>query len=322
MEPDQAAVPERRDEGGAVPVAAAHPGGGAKSSQERPIEQIVRSLAVIAAMFYVVGFLTANSYLYLLGVSDFSLLRTRFILTGVLVLAPLAFALAFGVYAAIDAAVYEERGSGFNRTLLWLASDVLLPFALYFALFSFVAENDILTAAIDAALLSVTCSVIVLALLAALAVHRRTDRRPVSHLFYGGDRAITERFNHRFGIPAALVEQLAFVIAGTLLFLAYVGLFGSRFYPDLPEQIGGGRPRTTQLLIAAGSEATVNRLGLAVTAADPLSPPVQLLWEGEESYVIRLPLPRQRAVVQIDHGLVDGVVTGATLTPVAATDPP
>lgn len=289
--------------------------------QKMPIEQLIRSFAIVAAAFYVVGFLTANSYLYLLGVSDFSLLRTRFILTGVMVIAPLAFALTFGIYAAIDLSVFEWRGGSVNRTWLWIASDVLLPFALYFGLFAVVAENAVTSALVDAALLSVACSILVLAFLASLAIHRRTDRHPVSHLFYQGDRAIGQRFNERFGVPGALVENLAFVVIGTLLFLLYVGLFGQRFYPILPEQLGGGRARTAQLLIVPDAAAAVNRLGIAVTAEDLLSPPVELLWEGENSYVIRLPAPRQRAVVQISHDLVEGVVTGQALPPLASATP-
>jgi hypothetical protein len=53
----------------------------------------VRSVTIVGALFYVLGFLTTNAYLYKLGVSNFSLLRTRFILTGVITLAPLALAL-------------------------------------------------------------------------------------------------------------------------------------------------------------------------------------------------------------------------------------
>ena len=60
------------------------------------IETLVRSVAIVGAIFCVLGFLTTNAYLYKLGVSDFSLLRTRFILTGVLTLAPLVLALIGG----------------------------------------------------------------------------------------------------------------------------------------------------------------------------------------------------------------------------------
>ena len=60
---------------------------------------------------------------------------------------------------------------------------------------------------------------------------------------------------------------------------------------------------------------------LDVTGVAQLSPPVQLLWEREESYVIPLPPPLFGAVVQIARGLVDGVVTGAVLTRSDAYDP-
>jgi hypothetical protein len=65
------------------------PPSGTRQQGKIPIETMVRSVAIVGALFYVLGFLTTNAYLYKLGVSDFSLLRTRFILTGVLTLAPL-----------------------------------------------------------------------------------------------------------------------------------------------------------------------------------------------------------------------------------------
>ena len=55
----------------------------ARQQGKIPIETLVRSVAIVGALFYVLGFLTTNAYLYKLGVSDFSLLRTRFILTAV-----------------------------------------------------------------------------------------------------------------------------------------------------------------------------------------------------------------------------------------------
>ena len=47
------------------------------------LEKFVRALAIAAAIFYVLGLLIVNMYLFQIGVSDFSLLRTRFILTGI-----------------------------------------------------------------------------------------------------------------------------------------------------------------------------------------------------------------------------------------------
>jgi hypothetical protein len=252
-------------------------------------------------------------------VSDFSLLRTRFILTGVLTLAPIALALIGGIYAALDATIYGSHSGLTTRAYLWMLGDIALPFALYFTLFSVVAENDVVTSARDAALFSGVCkAVIVLALLMSLALYRKSERRPLSHLAYRGKPVTYDRFTERFGVPNGVVETMVFAVAGVVLFLAYIGLFGQYFYPTLPEQLGGGRPRMAQILVAGDAVPAVRELGLDVTEDAPLSPPVQLLWEGEESYVIRLPPPHHGAVVQIARGLVAGVVTGEVLIRAAA----
>ena len=287
-----------------------------------PIETLVRSVAIVGALFYVLGFLTTKAYLYKLGVSDFSLLRTRFILTGVLTLAPLVLALIGGIYAALDVTVYGSHAGLTSRAYLWILADIALPFALYFILFSVVAENDVVTSARDAALLSAVCAVIVLAALAALAVYRKSERRPLSHLSYRGQPVTYDRFTERFGVPSAVIETTIFAVAGVELFVACIGLFGQYFYPTLPEQLGGGRPRVAQILVSGDAVPAVRELGLDVTEDAPLSPPVQLLWEGEESYVIRLPRPHHGAVVQIARGLVDGVVTGEVLFLPETDDPP
>src|SRR5215208_5137651 len=268
--------------------ARAGPPGGAPERGKIPINSLVRSVATVAALFYVLGFLTTNAYLYKLGVSDFSLLRTRFILTGVLTLAPLVLALIGGIYAALDVTVYGSHTGLTTRAYLWILADIALPFVLYFALFSVVAENDVVTSARDAALLSAVCAVIVLALLLSLALYRKSERRPLSHLAYWGQPVTYDRFTERFGVPNTVVETMIFAVAGVVLFLAYIGLFGQYFYPLLPEQLGGGRPRMAQILVSGDAVPAVRELGLDVTEAAPLSAPVELLWEGEESYVIRL----------------------------------
>lgn len=311
---------EQRDESaGAVRPAGPPPGAPARRTP-LPAEQLVRNLAAVTAVFYVVGFLTTNAYLYQLGVSDFSLLRTRFVLTGVLTLAPLALALITGVYVALDATVYVGDLWRIKRAHLAVLVDVAIPFALYFLLFSYVAGNEPVVAARDAALLTVICAVIVLALIATLTLYRRSERKPLRRIIYRGDRVEYERFTERFGVPDAVVETLIFILGGILLILTYLGIFGVHFYPIIPEQLGGGRPRTAQLLVTANAIPAARELGIDVTEGAPLSGPVQLLWEGEDTLVIRLPAPHQRSVVQLDRGLIDGVVTGAVLTPHEPSD--
>jgi hypothetical protein len=235
-------------------------------------------------------------------------LRTRFILTGVLTAAPLAIALIWGMYAAVDAVALADEEGLPGPAYLWILGDVAIPFALYFVLFFVVAGNDALASARDAALLSVTCAVVVFALLGSLSFYRRTNRRPASHLIKRGKPVSYERFTARFGIPDVVVETMIFAVAGPLLFLAYIGLFGWHFYSEIPEQLGGGRPRIVQLLISGDAVSAAQALGIGVTESAPLSPPLQLLWEGEDSYVIRLPDPARPSVVQLGRGLIDGVV--------------
>ena len=297
-----------------TPLASATPrAAGAPPASKLAVEQLIKSLAAITAVFYVVGFLTTNAYLYKLGVSDFSLLRTRFVLTGVLTVIPLVLALVGGIYAAVDTAAFGGLGRTMSRASLWALADITVPFVLYFLLFWFVADNDPVTSARDAALLSAICAVIVAAFLAALALFQRSGHRPVSHLVYHRKAVSYERFTGWFGIPDGVVECLIFAVAGPLLLFAYIGVFGDHFYPMIPEQIGGGRPRLVQLLVASDAVPAVRELGLDVTAEGPVSPPVELLWEGEQSMIVRLPAPRERTVVQLSRGLVDGIVTGAVV---------
>lgn len=278
-----------------------------------PLEMLVKYLAAGAAFFYVVGFLTTNAYLYVLGVADFSLLRTRFILTGVLAIIPLAPALLGGVYAAVDMQVHRGEHGLTRRAYLWILADIVLPFLFYLFLFAVVAENDLYTSARLAALLSLICAVLVLAILFTVAIYRASGRRPLSYLAQRKQPVNYEHFRSKFGVPDAVVEGMVCALVGLVLFLLYLGLFGQFFYPLVPEQMGGGRPRSAQLLIAGDGIEAAQELGLPVSVEAPLSPAVQLLWEGENSYVVRLPAPNQRSVVQLARGLVAGVVTGALL---------
>jgi hypothetical protein len=51
------------------------------------MEQVAKVLGLLGILLYVVGLLSVNGYLQSFGVSDFSLVRTRFVLTGALIAA-------------------------------------------------------------------------------------------------------------------------------------------------------------------------------------------------------------------------------------------
>lgn len=295
---------------------------GASGAMKTPFDTLVRNLAAVTALFYVCGFLTTNSYLYRLGITDFSLLRTRFILTGVLTLTPLVLALIWGIYAAVDLDVFSRDGRLLRRGYLFVLGDVAIPFGIYFALFAWASENDPFTSAREAALLSIICALVAIAVLGALYCYRTWDRRPVSRMLHRGQPVSYERFSRQFGVPDVMVETMVIAVGITILLLFYIGYFGDRFYAAIPEQIGGGRPRTVQLLFGADAVAAVRQLGIPVDDEQFLSPPVHLLWQGESTYVIQLPGSSSRGVVQLDRGLVNGVVSSGRPTPLTGGGEP
>lgn len=289
------------------------------------LEQLVQNVAVIAAILYVVGLLTTNAYLYSLGVADFSLLRARFVLTGLVTLMPLAIALIGGLYAADELAALGGAASGAARVARWILRDVAVPCALFFLLFWFLfwyaAGNEPLAAARTAALLGVACAVVVVVLLGGLAIYQVTGRGPVSHLLPRGRSRVFGQLTGWMGIPDPVLETLALAVAGPVLILTYIGWFGHHVYPAIPEQLGGGQPRVVQLLIAAEAIPAAGELGLQVAQNTPATPPVELLWAGDDIYVVRLPSPREPSIVQLASDLVDGMVTGPPFVPATTPRP-
>lgn len=283
------------------------------------LAQLVQNLAVVAAILFVVGLLTTNAYLYSLGVADFSLLRARFVLTGVVTLMPLAIALIGGLYAADEIAALGGFAAGAAQVSRWVFRDVVIPVALFFLLFCFLlwyaAGNDLLTSFRVAALLSVACAVIVVVLLGGLAIYQLTGGRSGS-LPRRRSQAFGQ-FTAWVGIPGAVVETVALSVAGPLLVLTYIGWFGHYLYPAIPEQLGGGQPRVVQLLIASDAIPAARELGLQVAQDAPVTPPIELLWEGDEIYVLHVPSPQGQAIVQLASDLVDGIVTAAPLRALA-----
>jgi hypothetical protein len=286
---------------------------GSRADAIARLQQLVQNVAVLAAILYVVGLLTTNAYLYSLGVSDFSLLRARFVLTGLVTLMPFAIALVGGLYAADDVAAFAVAGGGAGRVFRWLLRDVAIPFALFFllyvVLFWYAAADDVGEAVRAAALLTVTCTMLVVALLGGLAMYQVIGRHSPGIRGPRRRSRVLGQFTEWIGLPDPAFATVALAVGGPLLVLTFIGWFGHHVYPEIPEQLGGGQPRLVQLLIAPGAIPAARELGLQVSPDSPVTPPLELVWEGDDTYVIRLPDPREGAIVQLAGDLVDGLVT-------------
>jgi len=92
-----------------------------------------------------------------------------------------------------------------------------------------------------------------------------------------------------------------FAIAASIF---YISSFASSVYPNVPEQFGGGKPRSVQLLVDREALRGLKALGFKFCNDDQLSDTVAVLFEGENSFVVR---QKGVPVVQIDRSAIRAV---------------
>lgn len=96
---------------------------------------------------------------------------------------------------------------------------------------------------------------------------------------------------------------------GIALFVINAVTFATLLFPLLPASIGGGKPQTVVLLLAADKSGGLDHLGLRgqAVATNWLSEPVQLLAKTSEAYFVQVPVDTATSVVRVPAGNVVGV---------------
>jgi hypothetical protein len=85
---------------------------------------------------------------------------------------------------------------------------------------------------------------------------------------------------------------------GLALFsILYLSFFMYIVYPRIPVQFGGGSPRVVELLFKPDALEGAKALGIPLSSKPNLSAPLELSYEGSDSYIIR---PAAGIVVQLD----------------------
>jgi hypothetical protein len=116
------------------------------------------------------------------------------------------------------------------------------------------------------------------------------------------------RLNLRNLPERAPIYRFAYVGTGLFLILlmvaAYAAAFMALLYPQIPEQFGGGRPVEVRLLIRQDSLDGVRQLGLPIATSAGVTEVVPLLYEGSDSYVVRISGRR----IRLNRDLIQGVV--------------
>ncbi len=105
------------------------------------------------------------------------------------------------------------------------------------------------------------------------------------------------------------IGPLFAIILGVMtLMTIYIQGFSTRVYPHLPQQLGGGRPRNAYLIYKQEGLLGLRELGLPASEDSSISPRVELLWEGDDVFVIKIDVVNDSPIFVINKDVVSGFV--------------
>jgi hypothetical protein len=292
----------------------------ADNSHESPrrlpsLEDVTKAGATLTVSLYVIGLLLINGYLFQLGVTDFSLIRVRFIYTGALFV---AFVLltslpTFVLLQVVGGELVRRAPERIEReapAMMLLALRVSLMMLITPAFFSWALIS---TSESASPLREVVLAVVISIAGVALGF--------ILYMAWGGlflrmlPAMISERTSNG-GPSDPLKEGRALLFYGQVLvslfwLLMFSTLFMGLIYPLIPDQFGGGEPKPVQLLIDNEAIAGVKDLGLNLRTKEGLSEPINLLYEGSQVYILRT---NERVIIQVKKELVSGMIVRRDLS--------
>jgi hypothetical protein len=246
-------------------------------------EQLGKSLVLLAAVLYTLGLIGTNLYLLSIGVSDFSSLRPKYIMTGfwILLMAFLTFLPALGVALATVSRPGSKRTVFINVVICFIGTLLL-----------FYTVNERVKAE--------TNVVIVLVIIQFFATCMILIQLPSGKDVFPG----YARF---------VIIELAFAS------LIMPPLFARAFYPLIPEALGGGKPMTAQIILGKDGFSFWKQAGLIVqtntdsgNADSNVSGNVEVLYQSEHEIVIRASYKdggqRILRTIILNKSLVDGII--------------
>jgi hypothetical protein len=274
-------------------------------ANEKPFdfERIGKIGAALAGLLYATGLLTVNAYLYQLGISEFDLLKAKYIYTGALVLSPIVFctlAPFFAVHMYRSERAKKSDPSPKSRISKFLNPNpgpagawqqaVVWPTIPYVVFLGVAVAMDDMRAEYLWKVLIFYIASLMTGIMAYGTFALLTERNPIKR------------------DPSKPPPSRIIAFGGVLFFVGYfawyLNLFTKNVYPRIPEQFGGGRPRLVQLLVKKEMLEEAKQLGFPASKDRSLSEPVWLLFEDKDVYVLRTPDSR---VVQLNRDVFRGL---------------
>jgi len=251
------------------------------------LENVAKSLLIFVTLLYALGLIVTNQYLMSLGISEFSSLRPKYVVTGTWTfLLLLAGSLPILTPVAFLLRLPEDRKSKLN-ILGVLCGGLIMGVGLAFNLEGLILE------VLRAGLVRATAIICVTSVFTALPI---------------GLWAFARRIP---GIRPILSSTLVIAICGSLVALS--GLIVD-VYQEVPEALGGGKPMIADLVLNSAGVAFWKQTG-ALFDNNPGSMNagrVKILYQNDHELVIKAPYkngqqPKEKVII-LNKSLVDGIL--------------
>ena len=267
-------------------------------------------LGFLAVVIYVAGLFCINFYLSQYGLSDYSLLRVRYLLAGTwLAVAFVASGLppALGWWWGVADPL--TRGSWMQRKAslagCW-AAPVVIWLVCFYWLGMFEGNgrdfdpNRVLACVGDFVIFEFFS--IVVCVIVAGAVFLLTAASDEKLKEHGIDpRKLDD--NEHTSAPALALAALFALIPLALFAALSLRVFSTDVYPRIPEEYGGGMPIRARLLLG-GSAKSIKSIGLPLPPGSLVSFPVDIIHLTDQMALVRTGLGN---IVDVDRKLVSGI---------------
>ena len=259
-------------------------------------ESTVRLAGILAVVLYAVGMVIVNLYLTHIGVSDFTVIRVKFILTGIVSLLPLAVMIGAILISPIWTNSNHENSAALGIWGRFKAEpEERTPTVL--TLLLGVSINVLIFVALQVPILLIVLSCFATLLYATFAVDQFTDNILRPSLSFKNPELPTSR--RIITISLRLFLPLVFIYI-------YLSLFASLIYPSIPESLGGGEPRSVRLIASPDDRKLLSSIGIGFSDNPAVSDEMLIVWLGTDRLIVKIGTQDDSPLVELDKALVNG----------------
>lgn len=256
-----------------------------------------KALIIASAVLYAIGLLSVNTYLYSLGVTDHSIIRTHYIFAGLIAVLPIFFghlagAVGFGLRDRLRPWLQKARWLGALKSPR-LKGALVEPVGWICIFAPFWLLSDSLCKMVDPsrevgipAMVECVLLMVVAAFLSCL---------PKMFVAAWQEQSVF------------LKKSALFAILGSLIFVAipvYLILFVGVVYSKLPSQFGGGRPQPVRMIFAPSARDSVEALGISLGSRGESTSSISLLYDSGDFVVLQA---QDIAVLKLERNAVQGM---------------